>query len=215
MLFVIKLNIMVVLLFLGSYQLYLQFTQRRMQRFPEGLIKHLQLFIGIPTLANLIVFAFDPFSRGNEFVSITAELTAVGVIVFNLAALMILWAHVSLGRFWSGDLGTRSDHVLIETGLYRWVRHPLYSSFILLTLGLFLMTGDWLVGLSMLAYFSTVAARTWKEEEMLLSRLGLRYAVYQIQTGRFLPRILVARAALIWPFQKIAAVRTVSVRRRR
>jgi protein-S-isoprenylcysteine O-methyltransferase Ste14 len=121
----------------------------------------------------------------------------LGAVIFNLAALMILSAHLSLGEFWSGDLGTRSRHQVVESGLYRWIRHPLYTSFVLIPVGLFLMTGDWLVALWTLAYALAVAGRAWKEEEMMLGRLGQSYALYMQSTGRFLPRLRYAPALAV------------------
>jgi protein-S-isoprenylcysteine O-methyltransferase Ste14 len=190
MLLALHINILAVFVSLGGYQLFLLLTHRRMKDFPEGYIKYVQYGIGIPTLGILIVFLFDPHARGFEFVTIAPQVAILGTAIFNSAALMICWAHVSLGEFWTCDLGTRSDHHLVESGLYRWIRHPLYANFILLAVGLFLMTGDWLVGLSVLAYVTAVAARARKEEEMLLGRLGQSYASYMQRTGRFLPRFV-------------------------
>jgi protein-S-isoprenylcysteine O-methyltransferase Ste14 len=186
----LHINILVVFVALGSYQLFLLLTHRRMSNFSEGYIKYVQNGIGIPTLVILIVFLLDPYARGFEFVTVAPPVAITGAAIFNLAGLMIFWAHASLGEFWTCDLGTRSDHRLIESGLYRWIRHPLYANFVLLAVGLFLMTGDWLVGLSVLAYVLSVAARAWKEEEMLLGRLGQSYASYMQRTGRFLPRFV-------------------------
>jgi protein-S-isoprenylcysteine O-methyltransferase Ste14 len=188
MLFALQMNIWVVLVSLGGYQLYLQISRRKMEPFQEGSVKHWQRAIGIPALANLIVFLFDPYARGFEFISVIPQGMILGAVIFNLAALMILSAHLSLGEFWSGELGTRSRHQVVETGLYRWIRHPLYTSFILIPVGLFLMTGDWLIAIWTLAYALAVAARAWKEEEMMLGRLGPSYALYMQKTGRFLPR---------------------------
>ena len=112
-----------------------------------------------------------------------------GLVLFNVAGIMILLSHLSLGRLWSGDLETKADHLLVDTGPYRWVRHPLYSSYFLLALGLFALSGNWLTGFSLLVYFLTVAIRTPLEEAMLVNRLGERYVAYQRRTGRFLPRL--------------------------
>lgn len=188
MVFAFHINILVIFLSLGAYQLFLQLTNWRMKSFPEGYIKYVQYGIGIPTLGILTVFLFDPHAWGFEFVTFVPQVAFLGFAIFNVAALMIFWAHVSLGNYWTGDLGTRSDHHLVASGLYRWVRHPLYANFILLAIGFFLMTGVWLVGVSLLAYAAAVAARAWKEEEMLLGRLGQSYASYMQRTGRFLPR---------------------------
>ncbi len=182
-----QINIWVVFFCVGSYQLFMQLSRRTMRPFSEGFTKGLQYLIGIPTIALLIVSLCYPGLRDFGIVSVTPELTVLGTIVFNLAAFMILWAHVSLGNYWTGDLGTRSDHHLVESGLYRWIRHPLYSSFFLIAVGFFLMTGDWLLAASMSVYCGAVAARASKEEEMLLGRLGQSYDLYMKRTGRFLP----------------------------
>ena len=185
----LQINIWVVLISLGSYQLYMLLSRRKMKPFSEGFTKHLQYLIGIPTLAFLIVSLFDPGAREFGFISAAPELIIVGAFVFNLAALMLFWAHLSLGEFWTCDLGTRSDHHLVESGLYRWIRHPLYTSFFLIAVGFLFMTGDWLIAALMFAHCWAVAARAPKEEEMLLSRLGQSYASYLRRTGRFLPRL--------------------------
>jgi protein-S-isoprenylcysteine O-methyltransferase Ste14 len=184
----LQINIWVVLVSIGSYQLFMLLRRREMKPFSEGFTKHLQYLIGIPTLALLIVLFFKPDAREFGIVLVVPELIIVGTIVFNLAALMNFWAHLSLGNFWTCDLGTRSDHHLVESGLYRWIRHPLYTSFFLITVGFFLMTGDWLITTLMLAHCWAVAARASKEEEMLLGRLGQSYASYMQRTGCFLPR---------------------------
>ena len=43
-------------------------------------------------------------------------------------------SHVDLGHNWSVTLKVREQHVLVKTGVYRLVRHPMYSSFFLLGL---------------------------------------------------------------------------------
>src|SRR5450830_896552 len=124
----LQINIWVVLVSIGSYQLFMLLRRREMKPFSEGFTKHLQYLIGIPTLALLIVLFFKPDAREFGIVLVAPELIIVGTIVFNLAALINFWAHFSLGNFWTCDLGTRSDHHLVESGLYRWIRHPLYTS---------------------------------------------------------------------------------------
>jgi protein-S-isoprenylcysteine O-methyltransferase Ste14 len=158
--------------------------------------KLLQLVTGMPALFVLAVFLFDPDLPSAELLSMSAGIDIAGFALFNLAAFLVLWSHVSLGDCWSGDLETKSDHRVVDTGPYQFVRHPLYSSYVLLAAGLFLLSDNWWVGLSLLAYFAAVASRTWKEEEMMVARLGPAYLAYQRQTGRFLPRPQAMWAAL-------------------
>ncbi len=174
---------------LGAYQLYLQLQSQGNQRYEEGLVKSIQYLIGVPTLIYLLLFMSDPDLLTFAFITVVKPANDFGLIAFNLSGILILASHLALGRFWSGDLETKPDHELICAGPYRWVRHPLYSSYLLLSVGLFAMSGNWLVGMSMLAYFIAVAARTSKEEAMLVEKLGERYIAYQRRTGRFLPRL--------------------------
>ena len=179
-------NIWIVLVLLGIYQLYLQIHLKKGLRFYEGIIKNLQFLIGIPALTLLGVYLFDPDEIGFVFVHIPNVTRIAGLLLFNGSGLIILWAHITLGTFWSGDLETKPGHVVVDTGPYRYVRHPLYTSYLTMTLGLFLMTGNWLVGSTMFLYFVAVAARSWKEEEMLLERLGMSYKEYMSRTHRFI-----------------------------
>ena len=40
-------------------------------------------------------------------------------------------SHVDLGRNWSISLEVRDHHALVKNGVYRLIRHPMYSSFFL------------------------------------------------------------------------------------
>jgi protein-S-isoprenylcysteine O-methyltransferase Ste14 len=186
-------NLSGVFLSLGLYQLYRQIFVARGWRYDEGTIKLVQHAIGIPALALLGSLLAD-FETLNRFaVAINAEVMALGLIILNVAALFAFWSHHALGQHWSGDLETKTGHELVHSGPYRWIRHPQYSSYILISLGLFFATGNWLVSALVLSYFVAVAMRSWKEEEMLLNRLGEEYALYQNRTGRFLPKVAFGR----------------------
>jgi len=42
-----------------------------------------------------------------------------------------IWARRRLGRNWSGTVTLKKNHELIRTGLYRWVRHPIYTGLLI------------------------------------------------------------------------------------
>jgi protein-S-isoprenylcysteine O-methyltransferase Ste14 len=78
---------------------------------------------------------------------------------------------------------------VISTGPYRYVRHPLYSAFILYALGTALLLGSWygmLVGLMLIVM---IAIRALKEESMLQKELQ-GYDAYMAQVKyRFIPHV--------------------------
>ena len=99
-------------------------------------------------------------------------------------------SHRQLGRNWSVSLQIRDNHHLVTDGLYRYVRHPMYSSFWLWALAQFFLLPNWvagpagLVGVAIL-YFSRVG----KEEDMMRQAFGRAYDDYAARTGRVFPRL--------------------------
>ncbi len=107
-----------------------------------------------------------------------------------LAGLVLLeWVHRALDTNFSPKLRIRADHAMITHGPYRWVRHPMYTSFLMLMGGYFLLSGHLLIlvsGVGMV--ISILWLRTRREEAMLLSHFGAPYRAYMGRTGALLPR---------------------------
>jgi protein-S-isoprenylcysteine O-methyltransferase Ste14 len=110
-------------------------------------------------------------------------LTAAGV---GLA----IWARVSLGKNWSAVVTLKKDHELVRTGLYRWVRHPIYTGVLLGMVGTALIAGHlrgWLGFLIILGSFYFKARR---EEGMLRREFGEKFEDHAQRTGMFLPKLI-------------------------
>lgn len=79
--------------------------------------------------------------------------------------------------------------ILVTVGVYRYIRHPMYASLILLGLGVFFKQLSWasasLVALNTGALFAT--ART--EEHENIERFGSEYKSYMQSTKMFIPYI--------------------------
>jgi protein-S-isoprenylcysteine O-methyltransferase Ste14 len=83
----------------------------------------------------------------------------------------------------------KQDHQLITSGLYQWVRHPMYSAFIVLSLSWFMMIGDWFIGgLWLVATALVVITRMNGEKRMMAQEFGEVYQQYKERTGRLFPR---------------------------
>jgi protein-S-isoprenylcysteine O-methyltransferase Ste14 len=46
-----------------------------------------------------------------------------------------VWARLTIGMNWSGNVTFKEGHELIQSGPYRYVRHPIYSALLLMGLG--------------------------------------------------------------------------------
>jgi protein-S-isoprenylcysteine O-methyltransferase Ste14 len=117
-------------------------------------------------------------------------LQGVGLGMWAAGTTVLVWAARVLGRYLSVD-GATEDHELVESGPYRYVRHPVYGSFTATTAGLGLVFRSYL--LLVVAAVWLMAAQWWvRAEESLLSSpegLGDAYRAYSQRTGRFLPRL--------------------------
>ena len=114
---------------------------------------------------------------------------ALGLLLGGLA---LRWAAIlTLGRLFTVDVAIHSDHVVVQTGVYRLIRHPSYSGLLLAFLGLGLFFANWLSIVGLLVPITLgVFNRVVKEEQALLGSLGPEYAAYCARTKRFIPGLL-------------------------
>ena len=112
--------------------------------------------------------------------------------VFAIAALgMLHLTHHALGRNWSISLDVRENHELVTNGVYRRVRHPMYSAFWLWAIAQALLLPNWVAGFAGLTGFGILFfGRVAREERMMLEIFGDSYRAYMERTGRIFPSIL-------------------------
>ena len=114
----------------------------------------------------------------------------LGVILGILALLLFIWVHSNLGRNFSAKLRITDKQTLVETGPYRWVRHPMYTAFYMLHIAAFFLTANWFIGVTWLIGLSIIIAlRVNREEAMMMKTFGDQYRSYMKRTGRFVPAI--------------------------
>src|SRR5262249_7334226 len=108
---------------------------------------------------------------------------ALGAITLLLALWVFRRSHKELGRNWSISLEIRDKHKLVSSGPYALVRHPMYTSFLLIALGQALLLPNWVAGLAGLVGFGVLFfLRVGKEEHMMLESFGPEYQAYMERT---------------------------------
>ena len=113
---------------------------------------------------------------------------ALGTIVFAGALWLFRRSHEELGRNWSITLEIRDQHRLVSGGPYAWVRHPMYTSFMLMALGQACLLSNWIAGPAGLAGFAVLFfLRVDKEERMMTETFGPQYISYMERTKRLIP----------------------------
>jgi len=107
------------------------------------------------------------------------------------AGLIFRWyAIIHLGRFFTTNVAIASDQHVVDTGPYRFIRHPSYTGGMITLLGLGLSLGNW--ASLLLVVIPCYAVLLWRiriEEQTLLTGLGEPYRNYMRRTKRLVPFI--------------------------
>lgn len=124
----------------------------------------------------------EPYGALTPFVSL------LGLVLMALAGVVLLVSFVALGNSLTASPLPKQRAQMVTTGMYSYVRHPIYSGLLLLSLGVVLDAGWWpqLVVALMLYLLLRVKAQF---EESLLRKAYPKYAAYARKTPMFFPRL--------------------------
>jgi protein-S-isoprenylcysteine O-methyltransferase Ste14 len=95
-----------------------------------------------------------------------------------------------LGKQWRFEAALNEDHELVQTGPYRWIRHPIYASM----LGMLLATGFawtwWPMQIAGLVFFLIgTEIRVRAEDRLLSERFQESFAAYRARVPAYIPFI--------------------------
>ena len=77
---------------------------------------------------------------------------------------------------------------LMTSGIYAWVRHPVYAAFLLLNCGLLLVQANWwLLALPVIYWVGLSVLMKHTEERWLENKFGDEYTRYATRVNRILP----------------------------
>lgn len=117
-------------------------------------------------------------------------LVATGLAIYTIGLAIAIAARVQLGGNWSDIEAAQvlSHQTVVQHGIYRFIRHPIYVGDLLLLTGLELALNSWLV-LGVLVLTPVVLARAIREEELLKQSLT-GYRDYCRTSKRFIPFVV-------------------------
>jgi len=119
-----------------------------------------------------------------------SELFAAGIVLM-LAGMVLRWYAVwVLGASFTIDVATRPGQSVVESGPYRWIRHPSYTGGLLTLLGVLVSCCN-VASLAALVFaLGGYAYRIRIEEEALANDLGAPYRDYMRRTERLIPFVV-------------------------
>ncbi len=184
-----ELSIRIVWSVILGYWLWAARTVKGAQR-KEPVLKRLFAY-WLPLIVAALLLGPDPWF-GHSLIRAsfmpTSMLVAVGAVTLAiLGACLAIYSRVLLGRNWSATVQLKESHELITGGPYRWIRHPIYTGFLLLFLGHALLIGEWRGLLAVAIVFASFWRKLRREESWLVEHFGESYRAYQSCTKALLP----------------------------
>lgn len=144
------------------------------------LYKHLQTLLLVSY--SLVYF----WSGGPWLIAPSPALSIIGAVPCAIGLLLILMAIITLRRVVQIEPAPRADGELVTRGVYRWLRHPIYTAIILIVIGLFLKKPTILNGVAMAAVVVFLALKVSFEERLLSARYP-QYVDYKRRTWGLIP----------------------------
>lgn len=163
-----------------------QFLRRR----HEGVARSVALAVFYAgCCVGVVGYLINPGWMAGSAIEIPSYVRWTGVALLVFGAALTIWGLHHLGANLTLSPATKQQHTLVTTGPYRWMRHPLYTAFLIGAAGVSLLMANWFVAVTSGACGTLLVLRTRLEEENLVKAFGDEYRHYMQRVGRFLPRM--------------------------
>jgi len=116
--------------------------------------------------------------------------TRVGLVFMVMGQLLRWWSMATLGRLFTVYVAIRDNHHVVQSGPYRYIRHPSYTAILLFHLGAALCLGNALSAVALLVPVGLALGNRMRVEEAALAEaLGPPYREYMTRTKRLVPGV--------------------------
>ena len=113
-----------------------------------------------------------------------------GDFVVFAGLVLALWSRTVLGRNWSATVTFKEGHELIETGPYRYLRHPIYTGCLLMLLGGAIAIGRIVDFVALAICFAALWHKLRREEALMAGHFPAAYPQYKARTWALIPFLL-------------------------
>jgi protein-S-isoprenylcysteine O-methyltransferase Ste14 len=157
----------------------------------EGAAAKLAGVLGMVGFISIIAYVINPawLSWATLPLPLWLRWTGVGIALAGFALLQ--WAQNTLGKSWSDTPRMMKEQALVTAGPYKFIRHPIYTAFLLILGSTLLISSNWLIGLAFVAMTALeIASRIGFEEALMIEYFGDQYREYMQKTGRLFPKVM-------------------------
>jgi len=151
----------------------------------RGFVGSVLLVFMLTNLVAILALRFCPWAT---FATGPSACVGIGLMVLGLA--LRWWSVIHLGRFFTVNVAVSTDQRVIDSGPYRWIRHPSYAGMLLLLVGIGVCFGNVVsMAVILVPLVALLLKRIRVEEAALASTLGDTYRDYRSHTKRLIPAI--------------------------
>ena len=136
--------------------------------------------------ALLVLFAGIVFFTPRDYLFVSTAIRAAGNVLCTLGVLVIVFAVISLGRVIQISPEPKAGGELIQGGVYKYLRHPIYTGMVFCVLGLFLRTPTIWIGIATLIVIVFLFFKARFEEKLLIGAYS-DYANYRERSWGLFP----------------------------
>jgi protein-S-isoprenylcysteine O-methyltransferase Ste14 len=173
----------------GFFEVFMNFRQRSKSNVTTSKDKgSLWLLYSLITVGYALSFYIGATKIGriyywNTFFAIGMALVVIGLAIRILSLL-------TLKQFFTYSIAKVENQKIIETGFYKFIRHPGYFGQLIIFLGLSISISNWLSILAMMVPIVVgYSYRIMMEERFMLEQFGDIYLNYQKRTKKIIPMI--------------------------
>ncbi|NHK30495.1 MAG: isoprenylcysteine carboxylmethyltransferase family protein [Asgard group archaeon] len=151
----------------------------------------LQFYIASTVIIFFLYIFFDQWFSWGQIQNYPEFISWIGFGLGLLSLGMFTWIHIFLNKNFSYTLKIFENHKLITKGPYKFIRHPMYTAFLIFHSSIFLITGNWFIGIIWIVGLLFIfLIRIRNEEKMLIETFGEVYREYIRTAGILFPSII-------------------------
>jgi protein-S-isoprenylcysteine O-methyltransferase Ste14 len=173
----------------GFFEVFMNLRQRSKSKVTTSSDKSsLWWLYGLITLGYALSFSIGATRIGRIYDWNT--LFAVGMALVVIGFIIRVHSLLTLKQYFTYSVAKVENHKIIESGLYKFIRHPGYLGQLIIFIGISTSISNWLsIPVMMIPITLGYLYRIKVEERFMLEQLGGDYLNYQERTKRLIPMI--------------------------
>lgn len=184
----------VITIFVGVYFVWTILSETLLYQDPDVFVvedddqwsyAYLQLF----SMIALFYAAIDFLSmHKTRMYSLEPDIIYAGFILFFISCLIRWWGFKAIGKYFNPRIAVYEEHILITSGAYQTIRHPLYLGVFISLIAIAMILSSW--GALLITLLATLPALIYRinlEEAFMLKHFGDQYTEYMKKTKKLIP----------------------------